>query len=319
MKRIVSLFSGIGGFDLGFIQNGFEIIWANDFDKFATQTYRANIGDHIVLGDIREAKSSIPKHDILIGGFPCQPFSMLGKLKGFEDKGRGDLFFEICDIAKKYDTKILVLENVANVVKHDKGSTFKKMIKELEELNYQIFWDILNTADYGIPQIRNRLFIVAFNKKYFKNINFEFPKKEPLKLITQDLLDKEVDISYFLSHKLAKTILSPGTKGYIVKPTIDQKICKTFTATMHKMHRASQDNYITDNENFKKFNDGNKTNIRKLTPNECRKLQGFPDGFRQVVSNCQAYKQFGNAVSVNVSAKLAKQIKLAIEKSKKGI
>lgn len=305
--RVVSLFSGIGGFDLGFDYAGFDIIWANDFDKYACQTYRANIGNQIVEGDIRIVKDSIPSHDVLIGGFPCQPFSTLGKLKGFDDEGRGTMFFEIIDIISKHDTKVVVLENVKNLTTHDHGNTFERMRRELDEAGYRVYFKILNSQNYGIPQRRNRVFVVAFNKKYFKNSIFHFPQKQELTTTTHDLLDEDVPEAYFLTERISHTIMGHGTKGYIVKPTIDLPISKTLTATMHKMHRASQDNYVTDERNFgRNVQDKQKrVPIRKLTPNECRKLQGFPDDWVQVVSDVQAYKQFGNAVTVNVSYAVA--------------
>ena len=274
--RVVSLFAGIGGFDIGFQNAGFNIIWANDFDKYACETYKANVGDNIVCDDIRNQLKNIPNHDILIAGFPCQPFSTLGKLKGFDDD-RGTMFFYIKQIAEEHDTKILVLENVKNIMHHNNGKTFKRIITELEKMGYYCNYDVMNTADFGIPQRRNRMYIVAFNKKYF------------------------------ISKKMLPTILGEGTKGYIVKPTIDMPISKTLTATMHKMHRASQDNYFTDNINSIGISES-KSNIRKLTPNECRKLQGFPSDWKQVVSDTQAYKQFGNAVTVDVSYNIAKNL-----------
>jgi DNA (cytosine-5)-methyltransferase 1 len=303
---VVSLFSGIGGFDLGFENAGFNVIWANDFDKYAVQTYQANIGDQIVLGDINALTHSIPNHDVLIGGFPCQPFSSLGKQKGFEDE-RGTLFFTIKEILKKYETKVVVLENVKNLKHHDKGKTLERMLRELEEIGYSCSYEVLNSCDFGVPQRRNRVFIVAFLKSKFKtDFTFKFPKKSSsLNISTQDLLDKNVDKKYFLTKNIAKTILSTGTATYKVKPTIDLPISKTLTATMHKMHRASQDNYVTDQESFEMFHDDQRINIRKLTPNECRKLQGFPSDWKQVVSDTQAYKQFGNAVTVNVVYALA--------------
>lgn len=304
--KVVSLFAGIGGFDIGFQNAGFDIIWANDFDKYACETYKANVGDHIVCDDIRNQLKNIPEHDILIGGFPCQPFSTLGKLKGFEDD-RGTMFFYIQQIAKEHDTKILVLENVKNIMHHDNGKTFKRIITELEDMGYHCNHDIMNTANFGIPQRRNRMYIVAFNKKYFPKVPFKFPDAQELKVTTQDLLDEKVDEKYFISKKMLPTILGEGTKGYIVKPTIDMPLSKTLTATMHKMHRASQDNYFTDNINSQGISES-KSNIRKLTPNECRKLQGFPSDWKQVVSDTQAYKQFGNAVTVDVSYNVAKNL-----------
>ncbi|WP_187850085.1 DNA cytosine methyltransferase [Helicobacter pylori] len=306
--KIASLFSGIGGLDLGFIQNGFEIVWANDFDKHAVETYKANIGQNIILGDIEIEKDHICGHDILIGGFPCQPFSTLGSLQGFEDK-RGTLFFTICEIIKKHRPKIVVLENVKNLINHNKGESFKRILFELNELDYQVNYDILNTLDFGIPQQRNRVFIVALRKNSFTNLEFVFPAKIPCKISALDLLDKQVELKYFISQKMIKTILGKGTKGYIIEPSIDTPIAKTLTATMHKCHRASQDNYYTDLKNWERYKDNNYSIIRRLTPNEARKLQGFPSNFKQVVSDTQSYKQFGNAVSVNVSFALAKAIK----------
>ena len=179
-------------------------------------------------------------------------------------------------------------------------------------MNYKV----QNTADFGIPQRRNRVYIVALKKDAFKNVPFEYPKTKKLSKTAQDLLDDDVEKKYFISKNMIKTILGEGTKGYIVKPTIDMPICKTLTATMHKMHKASQDNYFTDNDNYNKYCDETKTNIRKLTPNECRKLQGFPSDWVQVVSDTQAYKQFGNAVTVDVAYEVAKKIMEYIENNK---
>ena len=316
----VSLFSGIGGFDLGFMYAGFNIIWANDFDKYACETYSKNVSKNIICGDIREEKINIPEHDIIIGGFPCQPFSTLGKLQGFNDEnGRGTLFFEIKDIIKKHKTKVVVLENVKNIMNHDEGKTFKRIIKELNSIGYITFYHVFNSKDYGIPQRRNRCYIVAFLGEYFdiKDKDLPWPPKQKLKQTTQDLLDDDVEEKYFLSTKIVKTILGCGTKNYIVEPTIDLPISKTLTATMAKMHRASQDNYVTDQSNYSKHCSNDRVNIRKLTPNECRKLQGFPSDWVQVVSDCQAYKQFGNAVTVNVSYALAKMLFKYIEEHKK--
>ena len=315
--KVVSLFAGIGGFDIAFQNAGFDIIWANDFDKYCVQTYRENVGSHIVLGDINDHLDEIPKHDVLVAGFPCQPFSTLGKLKGFDDE-RGTLFFTIKEILKKHKTKVVVLENVKNIMNHDNGKTFKRIVSELEEIGYNVFYKVLNSADFGVPQRRNRVLIVAFNNKFLKKKDFYYPEGYELSVTAQDILDEDVDDRYFISTNMIGTILGKGTKGYIVKPTIDQKICKTLTATMHKMHRASQDNYFTDIKNHEKYCDNTKTNIRKLTPNECRKLQGFPSDWKQVVSDTQAYKQFGNAVTVNVIYEVARKIFDYIEENKKG-
>ena len=314
----VSLFSGAGGLDLGFLNAGFNIIWANDVDKYAVESYRANIGNHIVLGDINDLLDKVPSHDVLLAGFPCQPFSMMGAKKGFEDE-RGTLFFSIETLLRKHNTKIIVLENVKNLEIHDGGRTFQKIKNILEEkLGYIIFYSILNSQDYGVPQTRRRLFIVGFKKEYYYNHNIEFkfpPNPVVNNYVVQDILDKNVDKRFFLSEKVKKTVMSTGTKNYVSKPKIDLKIARPLCATMHKMHRASQDNYYTDNINRKKFIDNDDrpiSNIRMLTPNECRKLQGFPSDWIQVVSNLQSYRQFGNAVTVNVAYHVAMEIVKAL-------
>ena len=320
--KTVSLFSGIGGMDLGFIQNGFDIIWANDFDKDAVATYKANVDTRIEYGDINDLVDQIPPHDVLLAGFPCQPFSMMGSQKGFQDE-RGTLFFTIEKILTAHKPKIIVLENVRNLRTHNNGRTLNKMLTILQEkLGYTVHYDVLNSADYGLPQTRRRIFMVGFLNDYFDEAakNFILPKGTELQTTTFDLLDEDVDKKYFLSEKILPTILSDGTGGYKSKSEIDLPVAKPLTATMHKMHRANQDNYFTDVKNRSKFKDTPErriSNVRRLTPNECRKLQGFPDDWKFVVSDTQAYRQFGNAVSVNVSMALAKSIRNFLDKGER--
>ncbi|WP_291735203.1 DNA cytosine methyltransferase [Clostridium sp.] len=317
--KTVSLFAGAGGLDLGFLNAGFDIVWANDIDKYAYESYRHNISDHIVLGDINQLLNKIPSHDVLIGGFPCQPFSMMGQQLGFEDE-RGTLFFTIEQIVRTHRPKIIVLENVKNLETHNGGETFARMQRILRDellddngLGYSVFYQVLNSADFGIPQTRRRVFVVAFDRGYFNNIdiNFEFPQPIELQQNLKDILDDSVDKKYFLSEKILPTILSHGTGNYYSKSEIDLKIARPLCATMHKMHRASQDNYVTDVENRRKFEDTEEkriSNVRRLTPNECRKLQGFPSEWEINVSDTQAYRQFGNAVTVDVAYNVAMQI-----------
>lgn len=299
--KVLSLFSGIGGLDTGFINAGFDIIWANDFDKYAVQTYKANYHGPIYLGDINEFDlNDLPDFDVLIGGFPCQPFSMMGSELGFEDT-RGTLFFRIAEIildkiSKGKKPRVIVLENVRTLKTHDKGRTFKTIKHILEsQLGYRVYDAVLNTADYGIPQTRNRTYIVCFANDHAE---FVFPSKVPLPLTLQDLLEEKVDEKYFLSDTILPTILSDGTGGYKAKSEIDLKIARPLCATMAKMHRACQDNYVTQNGR-----------VRRLTPRECARLQGFSDKFIIPVSDSQAYKQFGNAVTVNVAEAVAVEIK----------
>ena len=299
--KVVSIFSGLGGLDKGFVDKGYEIIWANDFDKYAVQTYEANFGKHIVLGDINEIPlEEIPDCDVLIGGFPCQPFSMMGQQKGFEDT-RGTLFFRIAEIIndkiqRGKKPKAVILENVRSLKTHDNGKTYREIQRILEEeLGYKVYCEILNSADFGVPQTRNRTFIVCFAND---SANYTFPEKEKLNKTLQDLLEQEVNSKYFLSDRILPTILSDGTGGYKAKSEIDLKIARPLCATMAKMHRACQDNYVTQ-----------KGRVRRLTPRECARLQGFDDTFKIPVSDSQAYKQFGNAVTVNVSRAIAQSVK----------
>lgn len=319
--KTVSLFSGAGGLDLGFLNAGFDIIWANDIDKYAVESYKINISEHIVLGDVNELINYIPPHEVLIGGFPCQPFSMMGQQLGFDDD-RGTLFFTIEEIVRKYRPKIIVLENVKNLETHNNGKTFKKMKNILEEKlidnegnGYIVFHKVLNSADFGIPQTRRRVFVVAFDKKVYKDIDFNFPTPIALNKKLKDLLDEKVDQKYFLSEKILSTILSNGTGNYYSKAEIDLDIARPLCATMHKMHRASQDNYVTDLKNRSMFENKEKkiSAIRRLTPNECRKLQGFPSDWKINVSDSQAYRQFGNAVTVDVAYYVAKKVLEAIK------
>lgn len=298
--RVASLFCGCGGLDFGFKKAGFELVWSNDFDKYAVESYNANFSHDAICADINEINlDDIPEHDVLIGGFPCQPFSMMGQKKGFEDK-RGTLFFRVIDIIENQGKrggkpKVVVLENVRNLLKHNGGETYNVIRTELEHQGYKVFSSVINSADYGVPQVRNRVYIIGFLDD---TIDYKFPKTKRLSKTLQDLLEEDVADKYFLSERIKKTILSEGSKNYKAKPEIDRKVAKPLTATMAKMHRASQDNYVTQNGR-----------LRRLTPRECARLQGFPDSYNIVVSDAQAYKQFGNAVTVNVSYAIAKSIK----------
>lgn len=303
--KIVSLFSGIGGLDQGFEQAGFDVIWANDFDKYAVQTYQANFDSPIVLGDINAVPlEEIPDFDVLIGGFPCQPFSMMGSELGFED-ARGTLFFRIAEII---DAKIkagkkpraIVLENVRTLKTHNGGKTFATISKILQkDLGYKVHSMILNSAKFGVPQTRNRTFIVCFANE---NAIFSEPTEVVLSKTLHDLLENDVQDKYYLSERIIPTILSNGTGGYKAKSEIDLPIARPLCATMGKMHRACQDNYVTQNGR-----------IRRLTPRECARLQGFSDDFVIPVSDAQAYKQFGNAVTVNVAQAVAEEVRKTLE------
>ena len=303
--RTVSLFSGAGGLDLGFLNAGFDIVWANDIDKYAVEAYRHNISEHIVLGDINQLLDEIPEHEVLIGGFPCQPFSMMGQQLGFEDE-RGTLFFTIEQIVRRHRPRIIVLENVKNLETHDGGRTFARMQRILREellddsgYGYEVFYQVLNSSDFGIPHTRRRVFVVAFDRGYFRetDINFEFPQPIELQQSLRDILDENVDKKYFLSEKILPTILSHGTGNYYSRAEIDLDIARPLLTTMHKMHRAGVDNYVTT-----------EGRIRKLTPRECLRLMGFCDSFKIVVSDTQAYQQAGNSIVVDVLIGIMREI-----------
>lgn len=235
---------------------------------------------------------------------------MMGQQKGFEDT-RGTLFFRIAEIidyqikVRKHKPRAIVLENVSALRTHDKGHTFAR-IKEIlrKDLGYQVFDMNLNSADYGVPQTRNRTYIVCFANDSVKE--FTAPPTGELKYHVQDLLEHDVPDKYFLSDKIRKTILSDGSGGWKAKAETDLPVARPLCATMAKMHRASQDNYVTQEKG-----------LRRLTPRECARLQGF-DGpqtsdFIIPVSDSQAYKQFGNAVTVNVSRAVAKKVRVTLE------
>ena len=336
---VVSLFSGIGGLDKGFIDaqspngipgNGYNIVWANDFDQYAVQTYKQNFGDDVIHhGDIKkiieEDIDSIPPHQILIGGFPCQPFSIMGEQLGFQDRTRGTLFFNIVQLVQyqinnNRAPEVIVLENVRRLLTHDGGDTYKTIKGTLRELGYTVYEDVLNSADYGVPQTRNRVFIVCFRDD-IHNLMIQNGQiyTAPNKILYDEndnnqnvhrILELNVSNKYYLSEKVKPTILSNGTGGYVARSEINQKIARPLCATMAKMHRACQDNYYSDDFIY---GQGDPNHIRKLTPRECARLQGFEDTFEIVVSDTQAYKQFGNAVTVNVARAVAERIRGILE------
>ncbi len=316
--NVVSLFSGIGGLDKGFSDSGFNVIWANDFDKYAVETYRRNYDNEIVLGDINQIPfEQIPDFDVLIGGFPCQPFSMMGAQKGFEE-ARGTLFFRVAEIIKdridrNQKPKAIILENVKALKTHNHGKTYETIHHILQdELGYKVFCDILNSADYGVPQTRNRTYIVCFANE---NADFIFPEKQELTITMRDLLERYVLQKYYLSDKLKKTICSNGTGGYVATSEINLDVARPLCATMAKMHRACQDNYVSDQgHRIAEIQNLSDERIRRLTPRECARLQGFEDSFTiEGTSDCQLYKQFGNAVTVNVSRAVAQSVRNTLE------
>ena len=332
--RYIELFSGIGGFrrasELLSRDSGipFDCVAFSEIDIHALKTYKANyditeeseINDIISFADKDENVNSLVDFDILMGGFPCQAFSLMGKKLGFSDE-RGSILFSIRKILSIKTPEFIVLENVRHLEKHNNGETLRNILNFFRKNGYS-FVDtvVLDTKEFGLPQRRSRIFIVCSRRELdieltqerivenFKNIN-----EHSLCMYESvlDILDKEVDAKYYLSEKIKHTILADGSKNFRSKSQIDLDIARTLTATMVKMHRACQDNYYSDDyiRNGISHKDTAKEvlykkPVRKLTPKEALMLQGFDEEFYNTakeaeVSDHQLYKQAGNGLSIN--------------------
>ena len=312
MKNLTcaSFFAGVGGIDLAFEQNGFKTIYANEIDPLPVRTYEANFNIKVDNRDINDVKTSdIPDFDIMLAGFPCQAFSVAGYRQGFDDeKGRGTLFFELERIFKAKKPKIILLENVKNLVGHDNGNTFRVILEKLENAGYYVKYQVLNAMEYGnIPQNRERIYIVGFrNKSLYQK--FEFPK--PLELTTKlsDIIDYHYpkDSKYYYSESchfyniLRRDMLSQDTVYQWRRTYVRENknnVCPTLTANMgtggHNVPLV-----LTD------------YGIRKLTPQDCFSVQGFPKDFKlpEDTANTHLYKQAGNSVVVPVISRIAASI-----------
>lgn len=353
MLNIGSVFSGIGAFEHALNRVGVphKIVFACDIDAFVKQSYFANyeIVEEEWYSDIHniDGKKYLKKIDILVGGSPCQSFSLVGKRKGFDDS-RGLLVFEFARLLKEIQPKCFIFENVKGLLSNDEGKTWELVKESFVNSGYNIFFKVLNAKDYGIPQNRERLFVVGFkeidsfefpapielvttmqdflqdniNSKYFlpkKGIEFVTKIKNLEKRYTQIngeialcqkanqqfnwhgdfIFDQAQDIpeKYYLSDKVKEYVLATGTKKFYSKPQTDLEIARPLVSSMHKMHRAGVDNYVTK-----------QGRLRKLTPRECLRLMGFGDDFKQIVSDTQMYRQAGNSIVVNVLIHILKQI-----------
>lgn len=367
--RLATMFSGIGAVEHALERLNLKstIIFASDNDKFVKQSYFANyhISEENWYDDVNniDGKKYENKIDLLVGGSPCQSFSIVGKRKGLEDT-RGTLFYEFARVIDEAKPKVFIFENVKGLINHDKGNTWFIIKETFKDLGYDIHYQILNSRNYGIPQNRERIFVIGFRNK---NKDFVFPepialeytmqdfledyieskyylKEKGVKFVTstknrkkrytqingdvalcqkanqqfnwhgdfvfEELLNNEfdefifdvnnVEEKYYLSEKVSKYVLTEGTKGYKTSTETDLKIARPLLQSMHKMHRAGVDNYVT-----------HKGRIRKLTPRECLRLMGFRDDFKQVVSDTQMYRQAGNSIVVDVFIALLKQIDIS--------
>lgn len=311
----IDLFAGIGGMRIAFERAGGHCVYSNEWNKYSQQTYFANFGEQ-PDGDITKVDASaIPDHDILVAGFPCQPFSIagvskkqsLGRATGFEDKTQGTLFFDICRILKAKRPKAFLLENVKNLCSHDKGNTFRVITESLHELDYDIFYQVIDGQSY-VPQHRERILIVGFDRKrYGSNVEFSFDLTpvDP-KPVVRDILETDADDRYTLSDKLWKYLQDYAAKhkeagnGFGYGIADENGVARTLSARYYK-----DGSEILINQEGK--------NPRRLTPRECARLQGFPEDFKIPVSDTQAYKQFGNSVVVplmsDVAMLIAKKLK----------
>lgn len=306
----IDLFAGIGGMHIAYESAGARCVYANEWNKYSQQTYYANFGIQPDNDITKVNAENIPDHDILVAGFPCQPFSIagvskkqsLGRATGFEDKTQGTLFFDVCRILKAKRPKAFMLENVKNLCSHDHGRTFQVIQESLAELNYKVFFQILDGKMY-VPQHRERIVIVGFDMdRYGSEIDFHFdliPKnKQP---VMRDILENNPDNKYTLSDKLWSYLQNYAAKhkaagngfGYGIAPL--DGISRTLSARYYK-----------DGSEILIAQEGK--NPRRLTPRECARLQGFPDTFKIPVSDTQAYKQFGNSVVVPLMTEVAKLV-----------
>ncbi|MFH1790101.1 MAG: DNA cytosine methyltransferase [bacterium] len=310
--KTADLFAGVGGIRLGFERAGFETVFANDFEKQCKNTYDLNFdGTELFVEDIKKInEKKLPDFDFLLGGFPCQAFSIAGYREGFKDKkGRGNLFLDIARIIKEKKPMGFLLENVKNLKGHDKGKTFKIIMDTLESLGYHVKSKVLNSMEYGnIPQNRERIYIAGFrNKKHYER--FSFPHPVALTTKVKDYLENKVDKKYYyngkpLYEKIKDDIKSDKTVYQWRRKYVRENkkgVCPTLTANMGM-----------GGHNVPIIKD--KKGIRKLTPLECARLQGFPMDYKLPdLADSALYKQFGNSVSVPVVEAVAKQIRKAIE------
>ena len=314
--RFIDLFAGIGGTRHAFESVGGTCVFSSEWNKYSQKTYHANF-DEVPHGDITEINAkNIPDHDILVGGFPCQPFSLagvscknhLGQKHGFDDEIQGTLFFDVCRIIKEKQPSAFLLENVKNLQSHDNGNTFKVILNTLEKkLNYKVKFKVID-AGKVVPQHRERMFIVGFRE----SVNFKFPELKDSKPILKDILDKNVDKKYTLKDGTWNALQRHKAKhqakgnGFGFNLANKKGIANTLSARYHK---DGAEILIAQG----------KKNPRRLTPNECKRLMGFPKNFKIPVSDHQAYKQFGNSVVVPVVKEIAKAMINSIELRKSTI
>lgn len=307
MIRVIDLFAGIGGIRIGFesVFKDIQCVFSSEIDKHAITTYKANFGNSSVHGDITQIRAdSIPDHDILLAGFPCQPFSQAGKKKGFLDN-RGSLFFDINRVLNIKKPKTFLLENVKRLKTHNGGQTLEIILQHLRDTGYNnLHYEILNAKDFGAPQNRERIYIIGFLDN---DIKFAFPKKKNIQTCLGDILEQSVDIKYTISDKLwsghQRRKREHKAKGNGFGYSLFDYSSPYSNTISARYYKDGSEILIEQGQN---------KNPRKIIPREAARLQGFPESYKIPVSDVQAYKQFGNSVCVPVIKAIAESIKQSL-------
>lgn len=327
--KAIDLFAGIGGIRMGFDQafgENIETVFVSEWDTYAQKTYRANYLDmKPIAGDITKIdEKDIPEFDICLAGFPCQAFSLAGQRKGFSDdyKGmsRGTLFFDVARICSHHRPKVIFCENVKGLTIHDKGRTFKIITGTLEQMGYRVFHKVLNSKDFGVPQNRERIYIVAFREDVAPN-KFRFPQASGKKVTLRDIIEKDpVSVKYYLSDVYIDTLKRHRARheakgngfGYEIRP-LDGIAGAIVCGGMGRERNLIVDDRLTDYTPITHIKGNvNREGIRKMTPREWARLQGFPDSYILPLSDVHLYKQFGNSVTVPVIRAIAEEIRKVI-------
>ena len=330
MYKSIDLFAGIGGIRLGFDRafgKNIETVFVSEWDENAQKTYKANFTDDFeIAGDITKIEEKdIPSFDICLAGFPCQAFSLAGQRKGFEDnyKGlcRGTLFMDVARICEHHKPKVIFCENVKGLVIHDKGRTFKVITKTFQDLGYTVYSQVLNSKNFGVPQNRERIYLVAFRNDIAPD-NFMFPVTTDDTKRIKDIIEEEaVPAKYYLSETYLQTLKNHKARhaakgngfGYEIRAWDDIAgaiVCGGMGRERNLVVDERQKD-LTPTTHIK--GEINKEGVRKMTPREWARLQGFPDSFKLPLADVHLYKQFGNSVTVNVIEAIAEKIKEVLD------
>ena len=298
----IDLFAGIGGTRLGFESAGGKCVFTSEWDTFSQKTYEANFGDK-PHGDITKIHTSdVPDFDVLLAGFPCQPFSSIGKRQGFEHATQGTLFYDVARIIMEKKPRAYMLENVPGLLTHDKGQTFEIIKKTLDELGYTVDYKVLNSAEFGVPQQRKRIYIIGFKKELVAdNFEFDFPIGKKKDVFINQFLERDA-VGYSISKKLQDGYMRKLDDGRPMLVNQNSAVhVKTLVASYHKIQRLTG-TFVSDGE----------TGMRLFTESECKAIMGFPANYKIPVSRTQMYRQFGNSIVVPVVSAIAKKMAKAL-------